>query len=192
MKEFYIDLHSQFCPCGKNKELQWYETYCELNPERFLFFVGTKFILVTYHKCLQSDEYDFKKDLINSCIENNKILERWEINRGVNIEKDLKDFRIRNQSLRKYIEQVNYLYSDICGEKYGITTRTKYLDAICNQEEIDKNYLEAKEFIMKSKYEWLLEQLTELYNINRVWDANETEYHKTIEHLVQSINQLTK
>ena len=69
----------------------------ELNPERFLFFLGNQFFLITYHSCLSHDKYDFKKSLIEQLIGKYKIFERWNVNRGVNTEKDLKDFRIRNK-----------------------------------------------------------------------------------------------
>lgn len=193
MKEFYLDIHATHCPCNNKEDKSNWAKFCELNPNRFLFFLGTKFILITYNACMNmGDEYDFKKTLIDKVITDNKVFEYYDVNRGVNVQDNLRDFRIRNKALRKHIEQINFIYWDNAGKKYAITTRTKYLDAICNQEEIDTNYNEAKEMLTKNEYDWLLEPLKNLYYANKVYNENEAEYHKTIDHLINSINQLTK
>jgi hypothetical protein len=193
MKEFYFDQHSIICPCGKETKAKGWDKFCEINPERFLFFVGTKFVLITYHSCMGAyDEYDFKKILIQKVIDDSQIFDYYEIVRSSNLKDTLQDFRIRNQSLRKNIQQVNYIYSDLCGKEYAITTQVDYLDWLCNQDEIDKNYTEAKNMITKNQYDWLLPQLQKLYIANKVYNENETEYCKSIDHIIQEINQYIK
>ena len=191
MQEFYIDLHSDLCPCSKGEQTGW-DKYCELNPERFLFFLGNQFFLITYHSCLSHDKYDFKKSLIEQLIGKYKIFERWNVNRGVNTEKDLKDFRIRNKELKKYVQQVNYLYYDASGREYAITTLTNYIESICNQDLINDNYKKAKEVLEKKGYDWLINELKGLLMANKLYITDETEYFKTTEHLIKSINKLTK
>lgn len=196
MKEFYLDLHSETCSChpdNKEKKTYWSD-FCEYNPERFLFFIGNKFALITYHNCISFyDKYDFKKSLIDKAIKNSKVFQKWEVNRGVSVSSELKDFRLKNKELRKYIQQVNYLYRDASGKQYAITTKTDYLDSICNQDIIDENFKTAEEYLKSKEYDWLLTELKDLYRANIVVrNYDDLEVFKTTEHLIKSINQLTK
>lgn len=193
MRELYLDQHSIICHCGNGKNPKGIQRFCEINPTRFLFFLGTKFILITYHQCMEHlQEYDFKKQLINQVIEDNNIFEFYEVQKSVNVADTLREFRIRNQALKNKIQQVNYLYEDLCGKQYAITTTIDYFDWLCNQDEIDQNFEDAKDTMLKKEYNWLLPQLKELYLANKVYNQSETEYHKTIEHIIKSINQITK
>jgi len=191
MKEYYIDTHSSLCPCSTGKKQKGFR-YCELNPVRFLFFLGNKFFLITYHPCLDYDKYDFRKSIIEKICKKYAIFERWDVNKGVNTDKDLKDFRIRNKELRKYIQQVNYLYYDATGKEYAITTLTNYIETICNQEIIKENFNKAKEFLQKKEYYLLIGELEKLYEVNILYHVSEAEYFKTTKHLIKSINKLTK
>lgn len=138
------------------------------------------------------DEYDFKKWLVKKVIDDSQIFDLYEIERGVNVKSTLQEFRIRNQSLRKQIQQVNYIYLDASSKEYAITTTLDYLDWLCNQDDIDQNYTAAKELIIKNQYDWLLPQLDKLYIANKVYNENETEYCKSIDHIIQEINKYTK
>lgn len=191
MKEIYLDSHAGWCEQQKTIDKDM-GRFCELNPTRFLFFVGTKFYLVTYHDCMSYDQYDFKKEIVSSCIDQKKIFELYKVNRGVNIRDNLRDFRIRNMSLKKYIEQVNYIYSDNAGKEYAITTRTKYLDLICDQNAILESYIDAKEFLLKHNYNYLLIQLDKLYQENILFGNDDTETVKTIDSLINFIHKEIK
>lgn len=187
MKEFYLDSHSTICKVQPEKYFQW----CDQRPERILLFLDNRFFIVSYHSCLAHDKYDFIKTIIESAITNNKIYEKYEVNRGVSVSDDLKEWRLRNTPLRKYVQQVNYLYSDNAGKSYAITTKVKYIDAICDQEAIRKNFIDAELFI-QNKYPWMKKQLEELYVANLLSDDYEVSHIKAIDHLIDSINQLTK
>lgn len=191
MKEFYLDQHSITCRCRNDKSI--FNHYCQVNPDRFLFFLKTHFILITYHSCMDmGDQYAFKKDLIDRVIVDNKVFNYFELDRGVDVENTLKNFRIRNRTLKKYIQQVNFIYYDNAKKIYAITTKTKFLDAIFNQDEIDKNYKLAKDFLLKNEYNWLLNQLDLLYYNNQIYNESSAEYCKSVDHIIKKINQLTK
>lgn len=183
-KEHYIDTHNEKC------DSDW----CNHNAERFLFYLKGKFILVTYHHCLSQyeDKYDFKLKIINTIIKNNKVFPSYEVNKSVDVEKDLKDFRIRNKQLRNTIKEVNYLYYSNNRKEYAITTTIKYIDSICLQEDIDESYNEAKKYLTDQQYNWLLDSLENLYYSNKVYNVNNVEIHNTIDHLIKTINQITK
>jgi hypothetical protein len=138
------------------------------------------------------DQYAFKKDLIDRVIVDNKVFNYFELDRGVDVENTLKNFRIRNRTLKKYIQQVNFIYYDNAKKIYAITTKTKFLDAIFNQDEIDKNYKLAKDFLLKNEYNWLLNQLDLLYYNNQIYNESSAEYCKSVDHIINKINQLTK
>ena len=193
MKELYLDTHAFHCPCNSNEVEEKLINFCSINPERFLFFLGTKFYIITYNPCIEfGDKYNLKKNLIDKIIKDNKIFDLYEVNRGVDLQKDLINFRIRNKSLRKYIEQVNFIYEDNRRKKYAITTRTRYLDSICNNEEIEENYKIAKQMLIDNEYNWLLNSLDELYYANKIYNEPIAEYHKSIEHIINTITKLTK
>lgn len=161
-----------------------------MHPTEFLFFAGDNFFLITYHYCMEyGDRYEFKKEIIEKVLDKYKILELYEVNRGIDVENDLKKFRIKNNPLRKYIQQVNFIYFSGNKKVYAITTKTKYLDSICNQENLYKNYLAAKEFLINSEREYLLNDLDNLFKHNVIYTGNIAEHFKTIDHLVKSINQ---
>lgn len=191
MKEHYLDIHSDYCEARSRSGIKFCDTY----PERFLFFVGNRFVLVAYNSCMgRGNEYEFKRSIVEAAIGQNKIFDLYEVNRSVRVGEELRDFRIRNRNLRKYIQQVNYIYSDNSTRLYAITTKAKYLDAICNQGEIDNNYKEARLFLTNSEYEWMLPKLEQLYFYNHLhlYQEDVVEIHRTIEHLTHTINQLTK
>jgi hypothetical protein len=135
------------------------------------------------------NEYQFKKEIVEKAIENFKILELYEVNKSVDLENDLKKFRIKNNQLRKYIQQVNYIYYSGNRKIYAITTKTKYLDSICNQDNLYKNYLDAKDYLIKYELDYLIDSLELLFKNNLIYTGNVAEHFKTIDHLVKSINK---
>lgn len=185
MKEKYIDYHTTICQ--KNK---FEHSYCVKNPQRILIYLKTNFHLITYHSCINYDRIDFAKELITNTVENFKLFETYEIYRGYELEKDIKEFRIRNKNLRKKVMEVNYIYSNCTRKKWAITTEVDFFDALCNNELIIKNYKKASDFLKENHYDWLQEDLTELWHMNH-YPLSEYECYKTIDHLIKSINTLT-
>jgi hypothetical protein len=192
MKEYILNTHAGYCDCSNEKLSNTHRAWmCSHNPERFLFFLGNQFFLITYYRCLQLD-YEFKRHLVEKCCKDTEIFPKYEVNKSVDVCKELKNFRIKNQALRKKIEQVNYLYTNAAGKEYAITTSTDYFDHICDQDIIDKNYKIAKEFLESKNYNYLINQLEDLYKENVVYILDRQEIFKSIDHIINSINQLTK
>jgi hypothetical protein len=191
MKENFLDLHSYTCDHKDNDPR--YRKECEWNPERFLFFLGDKFFLVTYYSCVAyGDHIGFRRKIIESAKGQKKIFVGEKTWKSIDINKELKDFRIRNKSLRKWIEQVHYIYADNAKKKYCLSTKVNLFDHIINESEIEKNYDEAVEFLENNEYQYLIPELKELHHINTpLWRICEVEVSRTIDHLVKSINELT-
>lgn len=190
MKYYYLDSHSFIC----KHQHELGRRYCEQNPENFLIFVKNKFVLIDYHCCLNSgDHIEWKRKLVESLIKQSKIFETFELSKSVNLKEELKEFRIRNRSLRKWIYQVHYLYGgNGCngGKHYCIASKVKYMDAVCDAEEIKNNYVEAREYLINNDKKYLLDELKNLYLENPVWNIDDVEICKTVDHIVESINKL--
>jgi len=200
MKEIYLNLHSKSCLAKKDINPNFLgfngNDFCEHNPERFLFFLGNEFWIIVYHRCLvgYDDNYDFKVELIKKIIDKHKIFKRYDVNKSINVERDLGNFRIKNQTLRKWIQQVNYIYEDMTHKQYAITTTTNYLDAICDMYILKQSFDDAKEYLLKHGYDFMLESLNELFDVNRLDSCNEdVAYHvSTINQLLKQIHKCTK
>lgn len=195
MKQFYIDYHTNECLALKDKVSGYlsydFHRYCEMNPEKFLFFLGNEFYLITYHNCFKlANDYDFKIDLIKRICNDFQIFEYYEIDKSY-VDEDLKEFRRKNKDLKKYIQQVNYVYSNAAGKEYCITTKANYIDAICNMDTVKNNYNIAKETLINSGNDYLLDSLNNLYHKNYIGKLDDIEIVRTVEHLIKSINKLT-
>jgi hypothetical protein len=202
MVEYYIDSHSNDCLSynekynNVNDEMKSlvFNSYdvCNRNPKRFLFFIKNKFIIITYHSCILygQSHLDFKQELIKKIIVNNKIYNKFEIGR-VHLDVVLKEYRLRNKNLKKYHDEINYIYSDNAGKQYAICNEIPFIDSICNQDEILENYKIAKEYLIKNGLEYLLEDLDELYYSNHHFEFDKIEIFRTIDHLVNNLkNQI--
>lgn len=185
MIERYLDMHSWWC------KTDHYHNDCCTNPERIILFIKNDFYLIAYHKCVAPDKITFIQDLLELIIKKYKIYDIYDIYRGWEVEKGFREFRIRNQNLRKYVLEVNYHYSNAAKKEYVIATKTKLIDAICNVELQYNNYKIAKEYLEKNNYYFLLNDLEKLSNLNTYY-LSDYECHKTIEHLIEAINKNTQ
>jgi len=174
MKEFFLDVHGNGCKDKGDMYSNWSHETCKTNPQRFIFTIKNKYYLVTYHQCLSIINIDFQEEIIKTVLEKHNIYEKYEVNRSVSIDTDLKNFRKYNQTLRKYVEEVNYI------------------DHICSNYEREENYEEAKAYLIKNEFEFLLPNLEELYWANNMGDYDYAERFETIEHLIRMINQEIK
>lgn len=190
MKERYIKQHAE--DCGENGNGS---KFCDYNPERFLFYLKNDFYLITYPRCLRgyTPWVDFNLKIIKSFIGNNKVYKYYETNKSVRVDEDLKEFRLRNKTLREYVQEVNFLYGN-CAKwnQFAITTKIRYLDYIVSQKERLVNYKKAEEYLKKNGFDFLLQDLEDLYLANSLGIYDEAEIYKTIDHLVNSINQIVK
>lgn len=187
MKEIVTEAHTESCIERSKRQSVLFSNYCcGDNPERFLFFAGNKFFLITYNKCLSGYEntYDFKMDIVKSVIEKHKILPAYETYRGVDVEYELRHFRLRNRQIRKKVTQFNYIYESASGKEYAIATETDFVSTIFNQDLIRKNYEDSLLFLEKNGYTWLVDDIKRLYSANRFLPCDDIEYCKTIDHLL--------
>lgn len=200
MVECYIDSHSDYCLAVDERYKKLNDEHkvlsfnsfeiCNMNPERFLFFIKNRFLIITYHRCIHNGftHIEFKQDLINKVITKNKIYNKFDIER-VHLDTILKDYRLRNKNLKKYHNEINFIYSDATGKQYAITNTIPFMDSICNQDEILSNYKICKDYLIKNGLDYLMKELDELYNYNHHYEFDKVEIFKTIDHLIDNIKK---
>ena len=194
MKEIILDVHSTYCEIQtkqeQNKKNEWAD-YCIRTPKKVLFMAGNQFYFVTYFTCMeQGAKLDFIQDIIKQCLGSTKIFERYAVER-TNVNDDLKEFRIRGKVLKKYIEQINYLYQNADGREYAITTKANYMEAIVNDDLLKENYEIAKKFFEGKNDKYFLEELKDLYLANCLW-VDDIEVIKSVDNLIDKINNNLK
>jgi hypothetical protein len=187
MKEYLLGEHSKSCDgfvshCG-------YYNHCNMNPERFLFFFNSEFYLVTYFACLHGGEkYTFRQEILESLNEKIFPSDKYYFRRDA--EKDLRDFRIRGIKLQKYIYQVHYKYCDNAKKIFVLTSTTKYLDRILDNQKIKDSHEVAYNRLTELGLKYMHDELFDLYCANN-YDVRESEIVKNIEHLIQTIKKET-
>jgi hypothetical protein len=187
MKEFHLDGHTDYCKMHDKYN------YCHRIPEKFLFYLNGRFAIINYYKCWNmGDEYEQKIDLLKVLIKNGKFYSQYDISRGWDIEKNLRDYRMKNIDLKKTMLEVNYIYGNICKD-FAICTEIPFWDGVCNEEKLKNSYEDAVNYIKENNYnEWYLNCLERLYKFNLyTMQIPEIEIVKTLDHLVKSIKNYT-
>jgi hypothetical protein len=131
---------------------------------------------------------DFKEKIVKEVLGKSKTIESWKLER-VNADKDLLEFRLRDAPLKSYVRQINYIYHNAAHRKFAITTLSKYIDTICDNEQMRINYREAKQILQDRGLEILIPDLDELMSYNWILSPNSAELVKTVDHLVKSIRK---
>lgn len=192
MQEFLLDHHSVMC----REEINTYynlspRQMCEMNQNHVLFFAANKFFILNYWECMAYNRADFIKESIQMIIEKFDIMPFYVIKAKQHIGYDVKKFAKDNALFKKQLRQTNYIYRDATGKMFGITTQTKFIDALCNQDDLKENYQKAIEYIELKGYNYLRDDLDLLYLAN-VIHADDVKIVQSIDALVKEINQLTK
>jgi hypothetical protein len=135
---------------------------------------------------------DFKVDIVRKIIKDNKIYKYYDVERGIKLATDLKEFRLRDAPLRKYIIEVNYIYQNAANVSYAITTSIKFEEILMIEKGMNEKYKEAKDILLKTGREYLLGRLDDLASANGYVSGGVCENYevsKTIDHLINTINQ---
>lgn len=137
------------------------------------------------------DHVAWRRSIVHVILQNHcKDVPHWEVNTGVNVDKELRDWRIRNASLRKFIQQAHYLYYNNSRRAYAITSTIPFIEAITNFELITREYEEAMNYLIAYGLDGCHgKELNELYHVNTMpaWQA-QAQHVKSIEHLINIIN----
>jgi len=188
MEEIFLTEHSWRCT-DKTIENGMFEgfnsrKFCELNPEKFMFFLYNNFFIINYFSCLESSGHiEFKEALIKAVMKKTKVYEgKYTIERQ-NIGDDFYKYRKKNIPLPNYIKQYNYFYQSF-HRNYAIVSEIKLKDGIIYNEILKENYLKAKEYLKNNNYYNFLDELENLYIYN-YQNIDEYEIIKTNDELIK-------
>lgn len=193
MKHFNIDN----CTCKKGNE--WYVTPCGINA--FIFYHNLEFYLITSNTCLHINNLEDKSSIIHEILEKSKNSEYTGsvYNDGrMNLDKSLKENRLRNLSLSRNVNEVNFIYKYIRDNTLKcITHYVKYEDLAYGQEKLKYNYNKAKDYLIANGFNNLLDGvngLKNLYESNKIENGYNIELQSSlsIDHLVKTIKKEIK
>lgn len=155
--------------------------YCRLSED--VIYFGGEFIFITLPSCYFGHQSDF--ELYKDILKNAKRSNPFDCDSGCHVnEKEFRDLRIRGFELRKYVDEVNYLYG--MGNRYAISTRWKFADELVNQSNFVKEIKESKEYCKNNEY--LLNQVDLLAAHNYI-HISDKEIHKTLKHFINHLNK---
>jgi hypothetical protein len=157
--------------------------------ESFLFFMDNDFHLVSFYSCHQgyTNHIDFKETLLKSFYESKKL--HYDVRRGYELDKEMKDHRLRGANLNLEVDEILYKYSNAAARPYCMC-RTKDFSEFDN-ELIQANLKETIEYFEKNGYRHYIEQAKDLASINTFY-VDTVEHFKTIDHVIKSINKQIK
>lgn len=155
--------------------------YCRLSED--VIYFGGEFIFITLPSCYFGHHSEF--ELYRDILKNAKRSDPFHCDSGCYVnEKEFRDARIRGFELRKYIDEVNYLYG--IGKRYAISTRWKFSDELVNQLSLKDEINEAKEYCKNKEY--LLNKVEDLAAHNYI-HISDKEIHKTLDHFIKQLKQ---
>lgn len=194
MKHIYLDNHEEKCINEKDSPFP-IRLLCDTNPESVILYIYNQYVIITYHRCLFTwwKEHDIKLYFTEEILKQVKIKEAYNVNKSIDLVKDLRNFRIRNKPLKKYIELVNGVYRST-STTYAITTKHKYLDVITSLDTLKDEYEKTKAYLIENKLDYLVKDLELIDYENTKWIYNEKQINveiiKNIEELIKKINQI--
>jgi len=183
MKHIHLDTHSD--RCHRNR------LFCEHSPNYGLFCIKSNYFLISWHMCIaQENDYDFKKSIVDSILRKSKVVQTYEVNRGVNVNKELKAFIRQQAPLRKHAQEANHIYADNANKQYAITTCAPFVELLGDAKTMYKEFSEAKDWLTKHGYEHLHYELQTLHTINSMWYTyDQAIISKTVDELVKQIHK---
>ena len=202
---YHLKEHSSLCSCSKHnrpKTLEEikndtsgysiYKLLCEKNPEAFLFYSEQEFHFVTYFKCLEcGDHLDFKERLLNSFTEKRKLYGS-KITRAYDLERNLKEHRLRGVNLKTHITEINHLYGDASHKTYCYARDIDYYSMEIDNEKVEESYNATKEYLNSNGYSHLVSELDRLKQVNTFRELDPNELLKSTKHLIKLINKKNK
>lgn len=167
-----------------------------------IFYHNFEFYLITSNPCMKWKSIDDKENILKYFFKNESNLKsvfkgRYECTDW------FKQYRLRNITLKRFIQEVNVIYSRFPnGHKNEwnlsfLTSTIPFIDLIFDQDLLYKNYIKSKKYLENNGFKFLIDSyngLNKLYKYNRIYTNKnlEIESVKSIDKLVQTINKTIK
>ena len=176
---------------SENESYKLFHKQCDMNPEVLIIFASEEFWIIRYHKCTMRgwSKHDVAEYIMHKIYKKTNITGLYDNTaKSVWLNEELKNFRIRNIQLRKYINQVNYIYGNAV-RNYAVVSQIKYLDHICSCEKIDADKEATIKYLYENGLNEYIKEVEQLAEFNYVYHYNDVEISKTIDEIVCQINK---
>ena len=180
MKTFYLSEHSTYC----------HNPYCDAMPEEFIFFMANRFIHLKVHGCLWG-RIDDKLDLVKRITKNSNLYSIYDVDKKYDIERVLHKCIDTGEFINRSIFTINYLYQSSRYEISAICTTSNVVEEFMNNDVIEQNYHDAKQWLIDNKKDYLIDSLEKLYyhNTIRIDDSCAVQ---TVDKLIKVIKKQIK
>ena len=205
MRTIILTEHTEKCICDSNKynsikdnedSIFRYRCFHYCSPSSIILFIDNEFIYFEYNDCFKGSYEslgDFVLRLLIDKAEKHHKKEYYSIEKSTCIDKEFKDYRLRNIAIREHHTEVNFIYFNNARKKYAITTEKPFLDVLKYNDKITEDYKKMKAWIKDNinDNEYLLDNLSSLHWDNSV-SVSDYEIMKTTEHLSKSLTKKIK
>lgn len=201
MKVYYVKEHAFFCPSYKKNDLQkkqnndFHEFYasmdkfCDMNPERILFYHLNDFYLININSCVLGDRYEFIENLLQKSFESKK--KKGKTTRSVHFDEKFNNLKQTAYKMGKYVTEINYIYSDSTGKDYCIESKIDFIEDFELSDKLNENYIKAKDKLTELGLEYLNTELYDLYDANYKSKKSDKEIINTVDSLIKQLNKKT-
>lgn len=183
--------HIDSCP-AINKKLR----FIGYSISNSLFYHNNKFLLLTFCNCLKGylSNCEFAETLLKNKLKNLETVDGYNVSRSWIYDKELRRLILDSKLMSKFVHECNFVYSDNALKKYAIVSKISYVKRILEGDgNLEENYIEAKEYLIKTERDFLLNDLEDLYNINKCGEMPNTLYMaKTIQDMNKQFSKLIK
>jgi hypothetical protein len=190
MRNIVVKEHHENCNLKGDEKMHPY-TICSTWQQ--VFYFNGEFVFIEMPRCNWSGSLmsDFEK--IEIMLENSK--HKWilDVGRSANMDREFKNYRIRGTRLKKWVDEVNFLYYDNAGRQYAVTTKIKFTEDLVNQAKLEEEYKKAKDFLEEGAFSssWFSESVDDIYKENKMYISPFEEY-QTLKHLRLELNRKYK
>jgi len=191
MRDIIVTEHHESCSCNSKDMHELGLSSCRSWQQ--VFYFNGEFIFVETPNCIWTNPFlsDFEK--IEIMLE--KSTHKWiiDVNRSIHMDREFKNYRLRGARLKKWVEEVNFLYYDNAGKEYAVTTRIKFTQDLINQIKLKEEYEKAIEYLNNSAFSPSVfkDNIEGLYRKNMMYLTPAEEY-RTLKHLRLELNKKIK
>jgi hypothetical protein len=190
MKHWILKEHTNECICesekyAKSEHYKYFARHCDLNNENILFYHAGDFYLLTLKNCwIGHCRYENINNILNQIGLKTKL--KVEFNRDYNLDERLRKARLQGIVTDDGVIEINYLYKGV-GKIHAITSVISIADAISTHKNYRENYTKMKNYLNENGFDFLNDELKQLYNNNWLIVPDEKEIIKSEEKSLEEI-----
>lgn len=190
MRNIVVKEHHEDCKCEGDLRIR---SYSICNTWQQVFYFRGEFVFVEMPNCIWhgTSLSDFEK--IEIMLENSKHKHIYDVKRSMHLDREFKNYRIRGARLKKWVDEVNFIYYDNAGRQYAVTTKIKFTEDLINQSKLKEEYEKAIEFLNEGAFSpsSFEDKIKRIYEENFMYISPQEEY-RTLKHLRLELNKKQK